>query len=267
MQLSNLTTLSRLMASARLSPGVAEADVGDDWLQGRSVFGGLQAAIGLAAMRTCLDVAVPLRTLQMAFVAPVPAGTVRAEAKVLRSGKSATQVEARLIDGGQTLASMIAVFGLARESIVAHAPQRPPVEAGRAIRFPYIEGKVPAFTQHFAAQWLQGSLPYSGGTSRRTVVELELRDEGPVGEAQILALADFIPPVALSLLPQPAPGSSLTWMLELFGHGHVSMPLAGWRVASEMVAAEDGYTSQSNRLWGPDGSLVALSRQSMVVFG
>jgi acyl-CoA thioesterase len=260
-------TLTELMMAARSSPGVVEADVGADWLQGRSVFGGLQAAIGLAAMRTCIDESVPLRTLQMTFVAPVPAGTVRAEARLLRTGKSATQVEARLIDGADTLALLVGVFGTARPSTVAHAPQRPHIEPEKRFRFPYIEGTVPAFTQHFAAHWLRGGLPYTGHASRQTVVDLELRDSGTIGEAQILALADFIPPVALSLLSQPAPGSSVNWMLEMFGSHHASLPLAGWRVDSEMVAAEDGYTSQSNRLWGPDGSLVALSRQSMVVFG
>jgi acyl-CoA thioesterase len=259
--------LSDVMAAARTTPGTVVATVGDGWLQGRSVFGGVQAAIGLAAMRTRVDPAVPLRTLQMAFIAPVPAGEVRAEARVLRAGKSATQVEARLLDGADTLALMVGVFGTARASRIAHAPQRPSIEAAPPLRFPYIEGVVPAFTRHFVAQWLRGGLPYTGHDSRHTVVDLELRDAGPVGEAQILALADFIPPVALSLLPQPAPGSSLTWMLELFGNHHATLPLSGWRVDSEMVAAEDGYTSQSNRLWGPDGSLVALSRQSMVVFG
>jgi hypothetical protein len=34
-----------------------------------------------------------------------------------------------------------------------------------------------------------------------------------------------------------------------------------------MLAAQDGYTSQSNRLWAPDEGLVAISQQSMVVFG
>jgi acyl-CoA thioesterase len=259
--------LSEMMAGARATPGAVVAAVGDDWLQGRSVFGGLQAAIGLAAMRTLVDSSVPLRTLQMTFVAPVPAGDVRAEARVLRTGKSVTQVEARVLDGSETLAMMTGVFGTARASRIAHAPQRPPLEAVPPVRFPFIEGVVPAFTRHFVAQWLRGGLPYTGHDSRHTVVELELRDAGPVGEAQILALADFMPPVALSLLSQPAPGSSLTWMLELFGTHHATLPLSGWRVDSEMVAAEDGYTSQSNRLWGPDGSLVALSRQSMVVFG
>ena len=44
-------------------------DVPEDWLQGRTLFGGLQAVVGLAAMRT-LAPAAPLRSLQVTFLAP-----------------------------------------------------------------------------------------------------------------------------------------------------------------------------------------------------
>ena len=88
------------------------ANVGEEWLQGRSVFGGLQAAIAVAAMRTQVDAALPLRTLQVTFVAPVPAGGVRARAVVLRRGGSATQVEARIVAGDQVLLLAVGIFAL-----------------------------------------------------------------------------------------------------------------------------------------------------------
>jgi acyl-coenzyme A thioesterase PaaI-like protein len=258
--------LSDVLDSARVSSGTAELTIGEDWLQGRSLFGGVQAIAGLAAMRDLVPHAIPLRTLQVTFVAPVAAGKVRAQARVLRTGRSATQVEARIVDAESTQALMIGVFGAARASQVRHLPRAAELEAGSRTRMPYVEGVVPAFTQHFVAHWLRGGMPYSGSESRASSVALDLLDPGPCSEAHLLALADFIPPVALSLLSTPAPGSSLTWMLECFGADPSRHPLEGWRVDSEMVAAQDGYTSQSNRLWAPDGSLAALSRQSMVVF-
>jgi acyl-CoA thioesterase len=259
--------LAQVMQGVPAGPAALEFVVGDDWLQGRSAFGGLQAAFGVAAMRRVLPVALPLRTLQVTFVAPVPPGPVQARAQLLRVGRSATQAEAALLRDGARLAVMTGVFGAARESRVAHLPQRAHVDGDEAVLFRYREGVTPAFTQHFAARWLVGGLPFSASGTRHTVVELDLLDTGPCSDAHVLALADYIPPVALSLLAAPAPGSSLTWMLELYDTDPARLPLAGWRVDSEMVAARDGYTSQSNRLWGPDGQLVALSRQSMVVFG
>lgn len=259
--------LNDAMRGRSLGPAGLEFQVTDDWLQGRSAFGGLQAAFGVAAMRTLLPSPLPLRTLQVTFVAPVPTGPVRAQAHVLRVGRSASQVEASLWCGDARVAVMTGVFGAPRESRVAFVPARPQVAGDEAVLFRYREGVTPAFTQHFAARWLVGGLPFTGSGTRHTVVELDLLDAGPCSDAHLLALADFIPPVALSMLSEPTAGSSLTWMLELFEPDPRRLPLVRWRVDSEMVAAQDGYTSQSNRLWGPDGQLVALSRQSMVVFG
>lgn len=162
---------------------------------------------------------------------------------------------------------MIGVFGAARASQVAHLPVRGKVECVNPIPFPYLPGVAPAFTQHFATRWLRGGLPYTGNSSRQSVVELDMLDAGPASEAHVLAIADFIPRIALSQLSVPTAGSSLTWMLKLFGNHYEHLPLSDWRVDSEMVAARDGYTTQSNWILAPDGSLIALSRQSMVVFG
>jgi hypothetical protein len=56
-------------------------------------------------------------------------------------------------------------------------------------------------------------------------------------------------------------------MLELLCDDVRNFPLDGWRIDAELIAARDGYTNQSVMLWGPDGTAVALSRQSMLVFG
>ena len=86
-----------------------------------------------------------------------------------------------------------------------------------------------------------------------------------------MAVADAPPPIALSMLKAQVPGSSLTWTLEMLSEGGdaglAELPLAGWRLDLELVAAAAGYTSQSEIVWGPGGEPVALSRQCMVVFG
>jgi acyl-CoA thioesterase len=258
---------SDLMRSIWRDAGASSVEVPEDWLQGRSVFGGLQVALVVDAMRALVPATVPLRTLQVTFVAPVPAGTMRAAARVLRTGKSATHVEGRLADGDLALATAIGVFGIARPSAIARAPRRPDVAAHRPCEFPYVPGFSPAFTQHFDARWVRGGVPFSGDPSHEMAVELDFRDAGPASEAHVIALADYVPPVALSMVARPTPGSSLTWMLELTADRFDTWPLQGWRADVEMVAARDGYTSQSTLVWAPDGALVAISRQSMVVFG
>ncbi|WEN16373.1 thioesterase family protein [Rhodanobacter sp. AS-Z3] len=243
------------------------ASVSEDWLQGRSAFGGLQAALALRAMRDLVPADMPLRSLQTTFVAPVPAGTVSIRAQCLRQGRSAIQVEASLCDGDQTLCRLIGVFGNARPSALDFQPVQAPVENAAAPELRYSEGRMPAFTQHFAARWLRGDLPFSGGQQRESVLQLSLRDEGPVDETHVLAFADFIPPIALSMFAAPTPGSSLSWMIELLRDRYDDLGTDNWRVDAELIAARDGYTHQSVMLWGPRGEAVALSRQSMVVFG
>ena len=99
------------------------------------------------------------------------------------------------------------------------------------------------------------------------VIELGMRDSGRATEYHALAMADFIPPIALSYLKEPIAAASVTWMLEMLAEDVSALPLDGWRVDAHMVAAESGYTNQSLVLWGPGGVPVALGHQCMVVFG
>jgi acyl-CoA thioesterase len=259
-------SFSQLMRRAKRERGSVELDVSSDWMQGRSVFGGLQVVVALEAMRTYVPSTV-LRTLQATFVAPVPEGVVAARAQVLRQGKSATHVEARLVGGGETLATVIGVFGRARSSKAVRSLRRPEVAVDEPLDLVYVPGAFPSFTQHFAARWLRGPLPFSAQPSHEQIVEVAMKDEGPATEGHVVAIADFIPPIALSYLDAPAPASTLTWMLEFLRDDVASLPLTGWRVDAELVAARDGYTSQAVTVWAPDGTAAALSHQSMLVFG
>ena len=261
-----LTPLSVLLSRIQARDGESTLEVPDDWLQGRTLFGGLQAIVGLAAMRTLAPDA-PLRSLQVTFLAPVPGGPVTARAQVLRSGKSATHVEARIVDGDKTLAVMVGVFGLPRPSAVALRPVQPVVALPKPIDIPRIPGVTPAFTQHFKARWIVGALPWSGVAQPDNVIELAMRDSGNATESHLLAMADYIPPIALSYLKTPVSAASLTWMLEPLLEDVSSLPLEGWRLDAQMTAAHSGYVNQSLVLWGPGGVPVALGRQTMVVFG
>jgi acyl-CoA thioesterase len=260
-----VTTLSSLLDRTTVAGDSLVLDVPDDWAQGRSIFGGLQAALVVRAMRTLVP-QLPLRTLQITFIAPV-SGRMRAAASVLRQGGSAIHVEATLFGSDDTrVAIAVGVFGKARVSAVAVMPSRPDIETAQPIAVGYEEGVVPAFLQHFTATWLRGTPPFTGGTETRHVIEVGIDDVGLGSEAHAIALADYVPPLGLTMLRSQANGSTLTWMLE-FTTERFAHPLAGWRVDTDLLVARDGYTNQAVRLWAPDGSLVALGHQSMVVFG
>lgn len=237
-----------------------------DWMQGRSAFGGLQAALLLRVMRQLIGNAWPLRVLQVNFIAPVPSGIpLDCAAHILRHGRNVVQIEARLSSESGTLCLAFGVFGVSRSSSVVLRPTQRVVQKGRPGEM-RAGSETAEFLQHFSLRWLEGALPFSGADCAESVIMLAHRDSASTTEAHVVALADAAPLAALSLLKESAARSSLTWTLEFLGVPIDRLPRDGWRMDSALVAASDGYTQQSALLWSPEGRAVALSRQTGVVF-
>lgn len=259
---------SEVLDSVRASGDGFVADVGEDWLQGRTAFGGLQTALAIRALRELTGNASPLRVAQTTFMAPVPKGVVQLQPRVLRVGKSATHAECRIVLDGQVLCLVVAVFGGERESTIRIAPPRPDKPlAGQAKELRYTPGVTPAFTQHFSMRWAEGQFPFTGAPEPRTVIHVAHREPQMHGEGHIIALADTVPSPGLSMLKKLAMASSMTWTLELLDHDFETAAGEHWRMDTEVTAAANGYMAQSASLWSPSGKLAALSRQSVVVFG
>lgn len=258
---------SSILASMTRDGDRWKASVPQTWLQGRSVFGGLQSAMAFRAMRPLVRTDLALRVLQTTFIAPVPAGDVELSARLLRVGKNTSQVEARILQGGDTAAIVVGVFGASRQSRVQVMPEQRFVVAPDPLELRFVPRITPNFAQNFEVRWLSGGLPFTASAIPEAVVEIAMPGEEKTTVEHVLAIADVIPPVALAYLEMPAPGSSVTWTLEMLTEQTEHLPPRGFRVDATLVAAGSGYTSQSVMLWGPGGEPVALSRQSMVVFG
>jgi len=264
---------SEVLRSVRAQDGAWTATVPDTWGQGRTSFGGLLSALAVRAMRDLVP-GGPLRVLQTTFIAPVAPGTVRIEAKVLRSGKSATHVEARLYDHGQVACLVVAIFGAARESVlnIELAPPGLSVTPEQSRPFPWIEGVTPAFTRHCEMRWASGKMPFQGAGEPKTRIYVGFRDEpfagnGLLGEAQLIGYADIIPSPGISMLRKPSPASSLTWTLEILTDDYGSARSGLWLMDAEVTSGRQGYLSQTATLWSPEWKAFALSRQSVVAFG
>jgi acyl-CoA thioesterase len=248
------------------------AEVTEDWSQGRTIFGGLQAALAVRAMRGLVPQTVPLRVLQTNFIAPVPAGNLRIEARTLRSGKSVTHVEARILCQGQIACLVIGIFGKSRRSGIEIQPSKPEVPATEtAALLSYVEGVLPRFARQVTMRWVHGVTMFKGAAEPKTQIYVGFRDEpyagpGALGEAQIIGYADIIPSPGLSLVSQPTIASSLTWTLELLTDDFGPKREGLWLMDAAVESGRDGYLNQSAMLWSPDGQAVALSRQSVVVF-
>jgi acyl-CoA thioesterase len=250
------------------------------WANGRTVFGGLQVALSVRAMRGALDevlgagkgdvAALPLRSLQTTFVAPVAAGVpVALRAGFLRAGRSATHARCDLLQDGKVACTTVAIFGAARPSRITLDIPRPAVQADPETLhdMPYIPGITPEFIQHLNLRWGIGRLPYTGHDEPHSTIFARLRDRGCNAEDAVIALADSIPTPALSMLDRPAPATSINWMLELIGDPGL-LDRDGWSlIGTDVRAGADGYLSQTSVLWGPGGHAFSVSHQSVAIFG
>lgn len=242
------------------------------WGQGRATFGGLVGAMLYEAMRVKVPAGRPVRSLAITFVGPLLMNeAVAFEVDVLREGKAVSQILGRAVQNGAVVAIAQGSFGAARESQVAveadPAPAMKPVDECQEL--PYIKDVTPEFTRFLAMRWALGGMPFSGNPSREMGGWVRLRSDvsyDRITEAHLLALVDAWPPVPLSQLTKPAPGSSLTWTVE-FMHPIPKLTTHDWCMyRAEIEHARDGYGHIAARLWSPNGELLALSRQTTVVF-
>jgi len=263
------TGFTSLLTQTRVEGDALIFNVGEDWTQGRTAFGGIQAAMALTAMRKLVPAHIPLRVLQVTFIGPVAPGDVTVHARVLRTGKSVTHAEARLMSGSDIGCVVVGVFGSARESILninnTSYPEVPRVDALKNMTlFP---GMTPRFLEHCALRWARSTPPFSGASEAHSGIYIRL-DEPVTTEAHMAALCDIIPTPALSMLKKVAPASSLTWTLELLrtDYNETSAEPGWWLMDAEVTSGANGYLSQTALLWDAQRRPIALSRQTVTAF-
>jgi acyl-CoA thioesterase len=255
-----VTTLGAVIAGLEPAAQGWRGTVPDTWLQGRTAYGGLSAALALHAAM-CADVDLPpLRSALVAFVGPL-SGAITVRAEVLRRGRNAAFVQADVSgEAGLGLRATF-VFMRAVESGVEHRVGRAPHVAPPGPADTILRGHpAVAFSQHFdmidrhdadGAEWLRW---------------VRLRDRDGVHPlVALLAVADCLPPVALKLLGRPAPVSSMTWQLNLLGEAPTTDD-GWWLLRSTSDYASAGSSSQAMAIWATDGTPVAEQMQSVAVF-
>lgn len=242
-----------------------------DWLQGRTAFGGWLGGLAVQAMRAVLGNEPPLRSLQVNFVAPVPAGKVTATAELLRQGKSVAQLEARVLVDGKVAFIAIGIFGAARETSVTQRAIAPDIsDTGRSPEdtpdWAYVKAMTPPYMRNFQLRWSGGSPPYSGASHANAQIHVRPRQDAITTETHLVCLADAIPPSAISLLSKPAMLSSVNWTVELVTLPNADEACSWFRFDAWLTAAGEGYAWQNAHIWSSQGRLMALSRQCVAVF-
>lgn len=255
-----MTSLPEIIAAAEPIAGGFRAAVPEGWLQGRTAYGGLSAALALhAAMKVDADLP-PLRSAQVAFVGPL-SGEVAVRATPLRRGRNAAWVRAEVEGEGGPGLSATFVFMAAIESALAH-------DAGEAPRFPPPGPDAETspgiaslpFTQNMewfdrpdglgAAEWLRW---------------VRLRERAGLHPAvELMAVADALPPAAIRLVGRQVPLSSMTWQMNLLRPPETRD--GWWLLRADTDHARAGHSSQRMQVWNADRVAAAEGTQSVAIF-
>jgi acyl-CoA thioesterase len=270
-----LTRFSTLVDARQRAGDTVHLVVTDDWLQGRTCYGGLISALAVQAMRDVAGQAWPadvsLRGLQTCFVGPVAPGEVQTTVRVLRQGRHVCQVQAQVQQGDQVAAALLGVFSADRPSALqTRRPLRaaPRLEADELPPPPPRPHGAPLFLQHFEMRWAEGPPPYTGGEGWVTRIHMRMNAAEAASvppELQTVLLADLSPTPAIGQLTRPSANSSVTWALELRPVTPAT-PEGWWLADNESLMVEGGYVNQYARLWAPGGQLAAFGTQVVAVF-
>ncbi len=260
-----MPTFTELMAGAAPGPDALRLTITDDWMQGRTTFGGLSAAFSLEAAQRAHPDLPALRGATVAFVGPA-GGELEGRVDVLRRGRSVSFVGVDVLGDKGLAARSTFAFGDPRVSALdatwSPPPGAPAPEACEAFLPP---GFGPAFTQHIETRLVKGGRPASGVNDHDLLVWVRHRDEAAAGVGALIAIADMLPAPVLAMAREFAPISSVTWSFSVLDEAPRTRD-GWWLCRSTADHAAHGYSSQDMLVWNRDLELVIAGRQTMAVF-
>ncbi len=248
-----------------------EFTIADDWGQGRSIFGGLAAALVLSKLKQSPAVSQKqLQSLSVNFCASLAADTacsIRYE--ILSEGKSVVQLQGQLIQDGQIKTLVTACYGALRQSSIniQYQPANPKGSKENAMAMPFIPNITPNFIQHIESHMLSKSIPFTGVDTKEVTGWMKFKEQpNNFDEVAIVALIDAWPPAVLQLLKNPAPASTITWNMEFIQPATKLKPSDILFYDCQVIQSQDGYAHTEAKVFHENGELLVLSRQMVGVY-
>ncbi|GAA3972076.1 thioesterase family protein [Allohahella marinimesophila] len=238
-----------------------------DWLQGRTAYGGLSAALCLEATTRSFQSLPPLRSAHFSFVGPA-VGVLRVKADIVRQGKSTVFTRAEIVGEMGVAAHASFCFGMSRAAEYSYlsVPMPAALEPENYPEY-FIWDNRPNFMRHFEGKLVAGARPNTAAAQPEMTVWLRHRDQNVDGGlVALLALADALPPAVFVLFQEPVPISTVTWSVDFIDEAPVNAE-GWWLVKSAAESACNGFSTQNITIWAPDGRPALSARQNVAVFG
>jgi len=258
--------LSDLIREAEPIIGGLTLEVPETWHQGRTAYGGFSSALCLAAAQIVGEDLPPLRSAQLAMIAPV-AGRIEVRASVVRRGRNAVWMDARIEGGKGTGFTASFVFMRPVDSRLDFDARAAPdaLIAARDAQPVGFTAHTPAFLRHnFETRHALPPADVRRGEMCRWV---RLTGSGALDPmVEMLLVADALPPGVMPLLHAGVPVSTMHWQVNLLTPAPRTDE-GWWLLRSTGDFAREGCSSQRMGLWNASGEPVLAGMQSIALFG
>ena len=257
-----MTGLPALIAGLERHKDGWRGEIPDNWLQGRTAYGGLSTALALHAAQA-LDIDLPpLRSAQVSFIGPL-AGPVTIRAQRLRRGRNAAFVQADVTsEAGLGLRATFVFMGSVDSKVELRSGTAPDFPRPQAGDTTFKGNSAVSFTRNF--EFLDRRDDSVGPAEWLRWVRVNDRD-GLDPMVELALVADCLPPAALKLVGGPAPVSSMTWLLNVLGPNPRTDD-GWWLLRANADYASAGSSSQLMGIWNTAGEPVAEQMQSVAIF-
>jgi acyl-CoA thioesterase len=261
----NMTFSELLNSLEQTAEQQSSVTVTENWMQGRTTYGGMSAALCYQAVINDFPDLPPLRSAQINFVGPA-GGDVSVTTNVMRQGRSVAYISAEMIGEKGLATHAVFCFGEGRESRINQDFTDTP-EVARVEQSSKFFGSTsgPSFANQYDCLLAQGGHPISGSDAHEHYIWVRHKDKNANNMAALIGIADMPPPAVLPMFKEFAPISSMTWMMN-FIREDISTEDGWWLMRSAAEHARNGYSSQDMQVWSKAGDLVISARQSVAVF-
>ena len=259
-----MSTLGTLLRDLVPGPDGIAAHIPEGWMQGRTAFGGITAALALAAARLALPDLPRLRTMQVAYLRPIGAD-VTLHVGLVRAGRTSSFVRVEACAQDAIGATFLFVFGAARPSRHRHDHAPAPALPAPGDCPAFLPGGAgPNFLGRFNLKLAEGPHLVTGSDTPAFTTWSRLADDSDVPpEIALVCIADSLPPAAMTGFRTLAPISTITWTLDL-----ARIPDRNdWiSIRTASLQADEGYSVQDMALHDAGGRLIGSAQQLVALF-
>ena len=250
--------------------GVWQGAIAPGWDTPRGPLGGYVMAILIRGLESAVgDPERSARSVTAHFLRVPEAGPVTVSARVEREGRSLSTVSGRLEQGGRPIALGLAAYSKpwpGPELADAPMPEVEPPEEERApLQEDFPRSDRPPFLERLSMEHRFGAAPFSSAEHAEVGGWLGLLERRPLDALAIAVLADSWFPSPWTRLSEFAPAPTV----DLTIHFRTTLPLPDSILLGRFHSGltRDGFFDEDGKLWLPDGTLVAQSRQLGLLLG